>query len=883
MDAQVDAKYNAFKSKLSSKQKKLLETVESGKVTQVEDLINKLSKRELQAKSLDYVLLTTALKRKHKSLVRFLLKFGCRAKIAKKTNFHSTPLHYVYEESDPRLAGELMKSGASIHDTDVNDKSFLEYALIKKQHGMIDLLLLNLKSIHQHESLDPNRRENIALFHLACFKHNPQALRIFLNCGFSVNSRSTFDDVDDWNGFTSLHFVLSSFETYTVKSSVDLILKHDVDFSAQDKKGRTPVHLAFRNKYPGYTYSSRDSNLPKKWLKYFMNKEFSNLEDKGGLSYFHIISCGLDDNEALKYMKAVQYFLDKGVEINKSVSHEDENYPGYTALHFAVRNLRDDIAKLLLDNGADITKTNKDGMSPLHVACNISVPPNTRTDYYVKNNEKASRLKVVELLLEYAANIDAKDLLNRTAIHLAFSNKDKGAPITRLLISKSHFKKNLTDETGLSYLHIASSENLSTVKTLVERGAAEFSDDDRKNIKEQFENQHLEIIELLLQNGADVHARDCKGQSILHHIATQDECTLTTSIAEMMLKKGADVNAVDERGLAPLHIAIQTTQSGLANLPLVTLFCEYGANVSITAPEFGTPLHIAVEKYSHGRERAQQFFDCMLNHPEIQLNAQNAAGDTPLHVAAKKCISSEYCLPYLEFLLNAGADINIENSEGLPPLDRLCDKTMDKLEFEDPRDYYDFAVPPVTHYVKVSKVIIAHIRKLMKMNSFVSRKVREKYVTLLEICPEDGKTINAAIRKELDKLKSQMINQHTSLYHLLFKDASDMVNFVNNQELKKIIASPELRTDFPMYHNVLTQQFKRGLLRKPILEEAKIVLSLVTQFNWPDICALHILKYLSHGDLKILIKSVPATKNPQNCHQDSPPERESRSKRPRRK
>ena len=97
-------------------------------------------------------------------------------------------------------------------------------------------------------------------------------------------------------------------------------------------------------------------------------------------------------------LETVQYYLDQGVNPN---AREHQNH---TPLHWAVSNNKPDIAKLLIDRGADIdARYDYDGHTVWHIA--------------VQHDSK----DMAELLIEQGANIYATDNFGNNALHFALN------------------------------------------------------------------------------------------------------------------------------------------------------------------------------------------------------------------------------------------------------------------------------------------------------------------------------------------------------------------------------------------------------------------------------------------------------------------------------
>jgi hypothetical protein len=104
-----------------------------------------------------------------------------------------------------------------------------------------------------------------------------------------------------------------------------------------------------------------------------------------------------------------------------------------------------------------------------------------------------------------------------------------------------------------------------------------------------------EATELLLNDGADVMAKDKLGRTCLHHAALYG----SKEVIELLLAAGADVNAANDFGATALHSAASFGMTGT-----VELLVAAGAQVNV-ANNFGeTPLQCATEK---GHEEVAEF------------------------------------------------------------------------------------------------------------------------------------------------------------------------------------------------------------------------------------------------------------------------------------
>jgi len=95
------------------------------------------------------------------------------------------------------------------------------------------------------------------------------------------------------------------------------------------------------------------------------------------------------------------------------------------------------------------------------------------------------------------------------------------------------------------------------------------------------ESKRAECVRLLAEAGADVNARDNKGNTPLHE-------TFLAEVEEELLKLGADVNARNEDGETPIFTTVDNDA--------IPLFIEHGADLTIRNNKGETVMEAAKEK-----------------------------------------------------------------------------------------------------------------------------------------------------------------------------------------------------------------------------------------------------------------------------------------------
>lgn len=239
------------------------------------------------------------------------------------------------------------------------------------------------------------------------------------------------------------------------------------------------------------------------------------------------------DGDALTTIKML---LDRGVDIEVKDSY------GRTSLQRAFDYDKLDIAELLIKNGADIEAKNGEGNTVLHQAASLR------------------KSDAIKLLVKMKADLNAKNENGDTALELALNKNEYG-------------EKNIVE----------------LLKPLIINGA----DIETRNWQHWTPFQRVitygwfDAAKLLLDNGADINAKDEHNRTILNFIVMQyhSKTNDKTDAIEFLLKYGADPNIGDEEGIMPLHHAALKSNTDIARMLL-----KNGANPLAKDKKGDTPI-----------------------------------------------------------------------------------------------------------------------------------------------------------------------------------------------------------------------------------------------------------------------------------------------------
>ena len=166
-------------------------------------------------------------------------------------------------------------------------------------------------------------------------------------------------------------------------------------------------------------------------------------------------------------------------------------------------------------------------------------------------------------------------------------------------------------------------------------------------------------VYLLLDHGADANIASADGNSPLHTAVSKGFFDIT----KLLVEKGSYVNLQNKEGRTPLFLSVKNKHE-----QLIKLLIENEADVRIGYKENSTERFYLVRGKNRGRAAWHYIAGEQVNEPEIidllvksgaNVNAQDAEGFTPLHMAA---IHGN--LKIVKKLVDLEADVNIVTTDG---------------------------------------------------------------------------------------------------------------------------------------------------------------------------------------------------------------------------
>ena len=347
------------------------------------------------------------------------------------------------------------------------------------------------------------------------------------------------------------------------------------------------------------------------------------------------------------------------VSLQQDLIAPESNGDGFCAsLHVAAKENAFNLARLLIEKGANVNGRDLRDFTPLHIAA------------------KYAGLAMTELLLANSADVEAVDEGYWTPLHAALIG-EAAQPIAASLIN-AKADINAMDNLGMTPLMIAVYQDLSAMALwLIEQGAniegSQFSERSNTPLFIAVRYNREWAIKLLLENGASMVARNRQGdtplclavaeekesvvQILLNHgpmaktVLDQPKILDGTvlhravrggnlSIVNMLLGAGADVNTEDYTGRSALHHAVTKGQEPHEHI--VRLLLAHSAPLDATDYDGNSVFHLAVA------HRRRNMIPILLLHVQpgklhTMCQTRNDWGETPLGLARSLAKNAKVC------------------------------------------------------------------------------------------------------------------------------------------------------------------------------------------------------------------------------------------------
>ncbi|VUC26770.1 unnamed protein product [Clonostachys rosea] len=294
-----------------------------------------------------------------------------------------------------------------------------------------------------------------------------------------------------------------------------------------------------------------------------------------------------------QYLETIRVLVQHGAQL------EHKEVTGETALHIAVIKGLCDVVELLVSLGAEVDTRNSCGNTPL-----------------ISNSLKfGGRADMTQLLLRLGADVSARNEGGNTALWMT---RDTAEPVA-------------------------------IAKILLENGATMTADvEGNTPLHRSGRIASLELAELLLDHGADIHALNRQNQTPLHCIAEEKDAA---KIVRLLVDEGASLTAVATGGETPLGCAIP-------HQPLDTIryLLENGSDANTVTRSGCSALQHAI------RSRAIEVTELLLHHG-ADLETFNYNGQGALHF-----VSMVGNIQLMEILIRYRVAINSRDAQGHTPL-----------------------------------------------------------------------------------------------------------------------------------------------------------------------------------------------------------------------
>ena len=455
--------------------------------------------------------LSTACLRGNLTAARLLLENGARIERGR-----TSPIIGACQSGNRELVQLLLNRGVSgagvdhikdtkgerlLNTTDSDGCNLLFYA------GSADIVSLLLERGLRLDATD--RRKQTPLHRVA----SAEAARALIDQG--ANMAAT-----DERGRSPLHIVIGMRYESRYEVIKELVFR-GADVRATDNLNRTPLHSACSLEYK---FAVHTVSLLLRW-----GSEI-NAQDRFGETPLHK-ACSESVERGV-----IELLLDRGADVNSKTRCKE------SPLHLCARtrSIRRNVIQLLLDRGGVDTINDRDGLgrTPLHLLIVSLLWRNS--DGFATDGDCENGVEAVKLLVDWGANVNAKDCYGQTPLSLNYCKFVKCTAYSQVHNKKSSIQ--------------------------------------------------FAVMNVLLPSGADTNIVNDEGETILHVFCGRSGFTSQPNV-RCAIQRGVILDATNTKGLTALHVAVESGEEDIA-----CYLVEQGVTVDIQDGKGRTALHVACLK-----------------------------------------------------------------------------------------------------------------------------------------------------------------------------------------------------------------------------------------------------------------------------------------------
>lgn len=370
---------------------------------------------------------------------------------------------------------------------------------------------------------------------------------------------------------------------------------------------------------------------------------------------------------------------------------DDWDMEGRTAVTYACCEGHWDVIELLVKNGVDVNIVDESGKAAIN---------------HLQDKE------MVRKMIELGAEVDSIDALGNTLLIDTIKSKD--LEFAKYLIEKGVDIK-VCNHSGYSAMSVAIMEKMNDFALeLIEQNVGletPIASCDRTPLHIATEFNNIEFVEMLLDKGVDINAKDSNGDNALMYAIRGNRM----DIANLLIERGININERNKNNEDALQLELRKDGSATFVKTLLDRGCwhddiNYLKEAVMHSDGLTLGVMLDLEKYK-GKEWAQEGLgycaDCTVregvieelvkrgadinyvnengenilvsilkdyhaaaigNFDEIMkcgidVNFRDSEGNTALHYAAKECHKWS-----LKKLVESGVNIDVQNNKGQTPL-----------------------------------------------------------------------------------------------------------------------------------------------------------------------------------------------------------------------